>query len=154
MNSEEESKSWPFALMELRKQHHVILEAFDRYLRVPHRLNRSELLMELCRQIRLHVTVEAGVFYPALADQLSSLAILAEAGVEFAYVTQLINEISDENTNAELLLRLTNRLRCHFLAHVEAAEKAGGLFERAATLDLSWETLRHRLWERRQALQN
>ena len=76
-----QSTQVPAVILELREQHRAIMNLFEQCALAKDGHAQMESSRSLCREIRLHISVEIGVFYPAVAREMGIPAILAEAGV-------------------------------------------------------------------------
>lgn len=141
------------ALAILRREHQELLMLFENYQRRSSQNAKSLLLRRLCEQTRLHFTIEAGVFYPALFKNSSYCPVLAAVGEEYAEVIDLVNELADPSWIPASRQRCVVTLSKLVQTHVTIAEVPGGLFETATKQSLDWPQVEAGLLRRRRELE-
>ena len=137
----------------LRADHDEIKALFCLYEEESALQVREYLLGRLCSCIKLHCTLEAGVFVPAVAEATGDLLVLGRTGAEYAGAMQIINETLAAAPDSERRNDLFSALKRYVYHHVSAAESAEGIFAQAQQSALpDWQAVERELIRRRKEL--
>jgi hypothetical protein len=90
----------------------------------------------MCNLLKIHMTLEEEIFYPALAEHGGKKDKLNEGLVEHDTAKVLVNDILDaENTKDNLVAKL-QVLGEQMVHHQDEEEQRGGIFDQARKSDL------------------
>jgi hypothetical protein len=148
----EDGNPTPIALAMLRREHVALKNLFRCYFASMSERHQLRLLRALFRDIQLHYATEASVLIPACARVLGDPSILDRAGIDYAVVMMLIEEIERSATFGVRLEAKIIELRRRVFAHIDAADGPAGLFELVRRFDLGWEVIEKDLAAQRRAL--
>ncbi|HTD90492.1 MAG TPA: hemerythrin domain-containing protein [Burkholderiales bacterium] len=87
----------PDAITLLKADHEYVDELFKSFGKINgNSKKKTELVKDICAELRAHTTVEEEIFYPAVRAALKKEKMLVdEADVEHALAKQLISELED-----------------------------------------------------------
>ncbi|HTF16416.1 MAG TPA: hemerythrin domain-containing protein [Chryseolinea sp.] len=144
----------PDAIALLKADHEHVDEMFKSFEKIKgNSKKKTELVKDICAELRAHTTVEEEIFYPAVRAALKNeKMLLDEADVEHASAKQLISELErmkagDDHYDAKVIV-LGEYIRHHVKEeHSEMFPKA-----RKSTLDLH--DLGGRMQQRKLELKN
>ncbi len=133
-------------------EHREMVVLFTLVARTRCEVRRTELLRVLCNLIRLHLTVETGIFVPALSAHTGDATLLRNVGAEYAAIMALTNEIAATHACKEVRRARVRELRTRIAKHIRVMEASGGVLNRAEHYDLDWQDLEHQISRRREEL--
>lgn len=139
-------------LAALRAEHAEIAALIARYLRTRDMPQRACLLPAMCNAVRLHFTVETGVFIPALARCTRDPTLLRRVGAEYATILSVVNELAAVHPGARGREFKVKQLRTLVMSHIERTEGMEGVLCRAARMKLRWSELGLQMASRRDEL--
>ncbi len=88
-------KSNAFTL--LKDDHKKVKKLFKEFQSVKNREDsderKSELVKQLCREIKIHTQIEEEIFYPAARQAIDDEDVMDEAAVEHGSVKQLVEQL-------------------------------------------------------------
>jgi hypothetical protein len=128
-------------LARLKREHEDLKKLFRCYFTSMPELHRLRLLRLLCRDIRLHYTTEACVFFPACARALADHSILDRAAIDYGTVMPLVQQVESAAAAGLCLESAILELRQRVFAHIDTANGPFGLFELVRRFDLGWEAI-------------
>jgi hemerythrin-like domain-containing protein len=129
------------ALSLLRSDHEVVSALFDRYEKGRERMSpsqKAQLVQEICKELKIHTTIEEEIFYPAVREHVESAEdMLEEATVEHASAKDLIAQLEEADAEDELYDAKVKVLGEYVRHHVK--EEQNELFPevRGSELDLT-----------------
>lgn len=130
------------ALGLLKADHDQVGRLFDDFERAVHgrggngRQRKTDLAMQICRQLQQHAAIEEEVFYPAAADAIDDDELIPEATVEHQSAKDLIGRIERMDPEDELYDATVMVLGEYIRHHVREEEQELFPLVRRSDLDL------------------
>jgi hemerythrin-like domain-containing protein len=142
------------ALTLLRGDHEAVSALFERYEKGKERMSSSqkaELVQEICKELKIHTTIEEEIFYPAVREQVESAEdMLGEATVEHASAKDLIAQLEEADVEDELYDAKVKVLGEYVKHHVK--EEQNELFPEVRGSELDLTALGEQLKQRKSEL--
>jgi hemerythrin-like domain-containing protein len=142
------------ALSLLRSDHEAVSALFDRYEKGKGRMSSSQkaqLVQEICKELKIHTTIEEEIFYPAVREQVESAEdMLEEATVEHASAKDLIAQLEEADAEDELYDAKVKVLGEYVKHHVK--EEQNELFPEVRSSELDLAALGEQLKQRQSEL--
>jgi hypothetical protein len=136
----------------LRVQHRRIIQLFAEYFAARSESRRHDLLLIICRGVKMHLALEADCFFPLLSQAIGDKSISTAAAKEKELIDSLIDEVEFPDPGGYGVSDQVRILSGLLQRHVLTAEKPAGLFERTVLANLDGEGMAARLIKRSQEL--
>lgn len=143
--SDSSAMSAMLVLRQLRAEHNEIEALIGLYAIEPSMEMRTHLASRICRTVRIHYTIEMGAVVPAIAEASGNSDVLERAGVAYAQVMQIINEIAAPRCTGERQQSLVDVLNTLVNEHISASESNEGLLTSAENLPLDWRSIQEQI---------
>jgi hemerythrin superfamily protein len=115
----------------LKADHRTVKSWFEEFESARKATRKQELASSICRALRIHMTVEEEIFYPAFLAATQDDDMNDEAVVEHDGAKNLIAKIEKSNPAAELYDAQVHVLSEMIKHHVKEEEQPGGMFAEA-----------------------
>jgi hypothetical protein len=147
-----ESESFVDAIEILKGDHRQLSLCFSEYFASRSESRRRELMKTICAAIKVHIALEAEIFYPeflySTADTLSHFV----AFVNHETVKKIIEEIESTDPAGEVFSARAYELSQLVAHHVREAERPDGLFAEAQASEMDRDWVGRALLRRRREL--
>jgi hemerythrin superfamily protein len=137
----------------LKQEHRQIAEWFTEYDSAGSDLPKQNLALRICRALRVHATMEADIFYPALLKATDDPMMFEIAVREHTDAQRLIEQIMQSSPMDELFDSKVRILADVVAQHVAEEECSGGIFDEAEESDMDLQSLGIQLQLRRRELE-
>jgi hypothetical protein len=137
----------------LRQQHRQVAEWFSEYNSARTIIRKQDLALRICRELRVHGTMEDELFYPALLQATDDLIMCEIAVHEHRDVQRLIEQIMQSSPVDEMFDSKIRILADVNAQHVAEEECPGGIFDEAEESDMDLQSLGILLQVRRHQLE-
>ncbi|MDP9087702.1 MAG: hemerythrin domain-containing protein [Pseudomonadota bacterium] len=111
---------------------------------------KSELVEQICNELKVHAEIEEEIFYPAVREAIDDSDLMDEALVEHAGAKELIAQLEDADPDEELYDAKVTVLGEQIEHHVE--EEEGDMFAKAKKAKVDTSELGAQMQERKKAL--
>jgi hemerythrin superfamily protein len=141
------------AIAFLRADHDKIEDLFSTFDEIKYGRadeDKKRLVGELCREIRMHGTIEEELFYPAVRAEIADDDLMNEASVEHEGIRRLVDELESMDPADEMLNAKMHVLDIYVTHHVREEEE--NIFPRARESELDLAELAGRLSRRKSVL--
>jgi hemerythrin superfamily protein len=115
----------------LKADHRKVKGWFEEFESARKAARKQELASSICRALRIHMTVEEEIFYPAFLAATQDDDLKDEAEVEHDGAKNLIGKIEKSSPAAELYDAQVHVLSEMIKHHVKEEEQPGGMFAEA-----------------------
>ena len=89
------------AIAMLKADHKKVSGLFERFEKSRAASTKKKLVLEICRELTVHTTLEEEIFYPAVKAALRDKELVPESNVEHATVKDLISQVSGVESGGE-----------------------------------------------------
>jgi hypothetical protein len=129
------------AIAILKAHHQELLGQFEQLFKLGQRHERQRGWRALSAALRLHVEIEAEVFYPAFLDATEDSLTHFVASVGHENIAAEMQDVLDEPaTGADFVARM-RALKKIFKHHVADMERDGGMFDEARRSTMDHDTI-------------
>lgn len=116
----------------LKKDHHTVVELFDKILSSKSLEKRLSLFQEVANELLIHSETENATFYAALKKHKETAEIIEHAKKEHKEVKDYIEKLSSIPIESEKWLEQFGELKHSVTHHVK--EEEGNIFKKAKTV--------------------
>ena len=109
-----------------------------------------ELAMTVCADLKVHTTLEEGIFYPAVREAIQDDDLMNEAAVEHETAKMLIEQLENMQPDDPNFHATFTVLGEYVVHHMK--EEEGEMFPAAGKAELDFDGLAQRMKERREEL--
>lgn len=141
------------AIAFLRADHDRIEDLFSTFDEIKYGradVDKKRLVGDLCREIRMHGTLEEELFYPAIRAEIADDDLMNEASVEHEGIRRLVNELECMEPADDMLNAKMHVLDTYVVHHVREEEE--NIFPRARESELDLAALAGRMSRRKTKL--
>jgi hemerythrin superfamily protein len=142
------------AIALLKADHRQVEQWFEQFEKARSTERKRQLASSICAALRVHMTIEEEIFYPAFLQASKDKDLHHEAVVEHAGAKHLITEIEAAGADDDYFDSKVNVLSEMIKHHVKEEEKAGGMFAEARKSKMDLVDLGAKLQERKQELES
>jgi hemerythrin superfamily protein len=115
----------------LKADHRTVKGWFDEFEAARKDARKQELASKICHALRIHMTIEEEIFYPAFLAATRDDDMNDEAQVEHDGAKNLISKIEKSSPSEELYDAQVHVLSEMIKHHVKEEEQPGGMFAEA-----------------------
>jgi hemerythrin superfamily protein len=138
------------AIALLKADHAKVEGLFDQFEKARTNDRKKSLAQEICKELRVHTTIEEEIFYPAARGVIDDNDLLDEADVEHASAKELIAQIEDGSPGEDKWSAKVTVLGEYIKHHVK--EEHTELFPQVRKADIDLKSLGDALRMRKQEL--
>jgi hemerythrin superfamily protein len=140
------------AIALLKADHRTVENLFAAFENARGKERKRKLAGEICDELKIHMTIEEEIFYPALRGKIED-DLLDEGYVEHDGAKVLINDIAAGGQDEEFYDAKVKVLSEQIEHHVKEEERpSDGMFAQARNAGVDLVALRDRMIARKQAL--
>ncbi len=140
------------ALAVLSEDHRRLAALFKDFFAARSEGRRADLVPQVCRAVKIHMRIEREVFLPACAESLGEPERWSAMAGKLADLDELADELLFADPGDVGFSESAFTLARLVAAHIESAEKPGGVFAQAAASSMNLFEVGERLSERRDQL--
>lgn len=146
-------KQFTDAIMLLRDDHDKVKGLFSQYEEAEGVEEKSELVEQICNELKIHTMIEEEIFYPAFRGKIDDDDI-DEAIVEHDAAKVLINDLMRDSPDEEFYDAKVTVLQEEIEHHIEEEEQPKeGMFAQCRETDVDLKALLEPMRARKQKLQ-
>lgn len=135
------------AVDKLKADHDAVEELVDRIGKAAPAEARR-LGIRMCNMLKIHMTLEEELFYPALRQAGGKKDKLDEGIVEHDTAKILVNDILDAGNTKDAIVAKLQVLGEQMVHHQDEEEERGGIFDQARESELDLEAMLERMLAR------
>jgi hypothetical protein len=125
----------------LKKDHDNVLALFKKFEKLTEKEEgeeeKSELVRQICEELKVHTTLEEEIFYPAVRSAIEEDLLMDEAQVEHDSAKALIGEIENMQPGDEMYDARVTVLGEYIKHHVQEEQKEMFPKAKKAKVDLA-----------------
>jgi hypothetical protein len=148
----QENGAFVDAIEILKSDHKRLAQCFSEFFASRSESRRYELIITTCAALKVHIALEAEIFYPEFLNATEDALSHFVAFVNHETVKKLIEEIENADPTGEGFSAQVYELSQLVAHHVREAEKPDGLFAEAQASDMDRDWVGKALLVRRQEL--
>ncbi|MFP5405911.1 MAG: hemerythrin domain-containing protein [Gammaproteobacteria bacterium] len=111
------------ALEILHRDHEQVQKLFERFEKAKGEARQRELCEKIIDELRTHARIEEQVFYPRMLDATGREDLFQEATIEHATVSDLLDQLSDEDAGTPRFKAMVQVLSEYVAHHVREEEE-------------------------------
>lgn len=141
------------AIALLKADHRQVEAWFEQFEKSRSDQKKADLATRICQALRVHMTIEEEIFYPAFLEATGDEDIHHEAEIEHAGATNLIAQIeesSPSDSHFDARVKVLSEMIKH---HVKEEEMREGMFAKAKSSDMDLEQVGVQMTERKSELE-
>ena len=142
------------AIAVLKADHREVEGWFAQFERTRSVDRKLKLAEKICNALKVHMTIEEEIFYPAFLAATQDKEMHHEAEVEHAGAKRLIAEIEAAHPGDDYFDAKVKVLSEMIKHHVKEEEQPGGMFAEARKSDMDLDDIGDRLQQRKAQLKN
>jgi len=142
------------AIALLKADHRQVEEWFEQFEKARDDDRKQRLAKKICDALRVHMTIEEEIFYPAFLEATDDTDLHHEAEVEHDGAKQLIAQIeasAPEDDYFDAKVKVLSEMIKH---HVKEEEQPGGMFAEARKSDMDLVALGGQMANRKSDLED
>ncbi len=137
------------AISLLKSDHREVEGWFADFKKARADTRKQELATKICEALRIHMTIEEELFYPAFYQATQDDDLYHEAQVEHEGAKTLIGKIEQSDPSDELFDAQVNVLSEMIKHHVREEEKRDGMFAKARQSDMDLDEIGRQIQARK-----
>ena len=137
----------------LKADHRTVKDWFEEFESARKAARKLELASRICRALRIHMTIEEEIFYPAFLAATMDDDMNDEAEVEHDGAKNLISKIEKSSPAEELYDAQVHVLSEMIKHHVKEEEQPGGMFAEARQSNMDLVEIGRQLAQRKAQLE-
>jgi hypothetical protein len=141
------------AIALLKADHREVEGWFKQFKRSKSEAGRRKLAEKICNALKVHMTIEEEIFYPAFLAATQDRDLHHEAEVEHAGAKRLIAEIEAASPGDDYYSARVTVLSEMIKHHVKEEEQRGGMFAKAKASGMELAALGAQMLDRKTALE-
>ena len=141
------------AIALLKADHRQVEKWFAQYKKAQNDARKSKLSAQICQALKIHMTIEEEIFYPAFLEATEDTDKHHEAEVEHAGAKKLIAEIEDMHAGDDYYDAKVKVLSEMIKHHVKEEEQPRGMFAEARKSGMDLDALGMRMKARKTELE-
>jgi hemerythrin superfamily protein len=137
----------------LKSDHRQVAEWFEQFEKSRSDDRKTDLAQRICAALRVHMTLEEEIFYPAFLEATGEEDLHHEAEIEHAGAKHLISQIESsgpDDDHFDAKVKVLSEMIKH---HVKEEEQRGGMFAKARASGMDLKALGARMMERKSVLE-
>ena len=142
------------AIALLKADHREVEGWFRQFKKSKNGARKQALAGKICDALKVHMTIEEEIFYPAFLAATEDRELHHEAEVEHESAKRLIAEIESAGPGDDYYDARVSVLSEMIKHHVKEEEQPGGMFAEARKSDMDLDDIGTQLQQRKQQLKN
>jgi hypothetical protein len=138
----------------LKADHREVAAWFAQFDKATAVTRKNDLADRICRALRVHITIEEELFYPAFLAATEQKDLHHEAEIEHEGAERLIADIEASDPRDDHFDARVTVLAEMITHHVKEEEQPGGMFAKARQSDMDLRALGVEMNARKNSLQN